>query len=400
MAKYLIIIEGFDPTSGPSTPTNAELLQLVRQAQYADDVGGLVLSETTPDVVLYPILARFRWVKTDNALIPLGEFYYHDGSSWVLEKPAPGTVTADSIADGTITLDKLSPDGDAYNIIRVNDTEDAFEFARIVDTIADGSFPYTKFVAASGVGYFLVSAGGGAWANVTSQSAGNTLHNAFGAATAIDTISDKIAVLNLSNNVVYNLTYSNFFKTGATKFTTLGTTEALDKVLVYDTSDSLTPKIVQLSDFLPDAGVVAGTYAPPSSITVNVKGQITAISAGNSSMLTAIGTDGIPAYGASATFVHGFSPAIPSMVRAVLKCTGTNNGFVAGDEVDIAKVGWSAANTGIPAFTVTADATNVVVSLEKDTTDSNIFMHDKGTGARFFLSSFLSSWQIKVYAAR
>ena len=50
--------------------------------------GELVLSATAPDVVLYPILKRFRWVKTNLALVPTGEFYYHDGSSWVIEKPA------------------------------------------------------------------------------------------------------------------------------------------------------------------------------------------------------------------------------------------------------------------------------------------------------------------------
>lgn len=400
MAKYLIIIQGYDPTSNPSTPSNSELLQMVRQAQYADDVGGLILSETTPDTVLYPILKRFRWVKTTGALVPIGEFYYHDGSSWVLEKPAPGTVTADSIADGTITLDKLSPDGDAYNIIRINTTEDGFEFATIVDTIGNGSFPYTKFAPAAGIGYFLVSTTGGAWASSTAQSAGNTLHNNFAAATAIDTISDKIAVLNLSDNVVYNLSYSNFFKTGASKFTTLGTTEGLDKVLVYDTSDSLTPKIVQLSDFLPDTGVVAGTYTPPSSLTVNTKGQITAITSGTASLLTAIGTSTIPDYGDSATFPHGFSPAIPSMVRAVLKCTGTNNGYAVGDEVDISAVGWSALNGGVPAFAVTADATNVIVTLEAFASSAQIFLINRATGAWFTLSAYLSSWQIKVYAAR
>ena len=400
MAKYLIIIQGYDPTSNPSTPSNSELLQMVRQAQYADDVGGLILSETTPDTVLYPILKRFRWVKTTGALVPIGEFYYHDGSSWTLEKPAPGTVTADSIADGTITLDKLSPDGDAYNIIRINSTEDGFEFARIVDTIQDGSFPYTKFVPASGVGYFLVSDGGGAWANVSAQSAGNTLFNNFAVATAIDSASDRVAVLNTANNIVYGLTYTNFFKTGASKLSSLGTTDNLDKVLVWDASDSLAPRIVALSDLLPNTSVVAGTYTPPNSITVNAKGQITAITAGNSALLTAIGTAAIPSYGASATFVHGLA-AIPSMVRAVLKCTGANNGFAVGDEVDIAKVGWSAVNTGIPAFTVTSDATNVVVSLEAESTDqAQIFMHNKSTGARFTLSSFLSSWQIKVYAAK
>ena len=100
MAKYLVVIEGFDPSPLPTTPSNAELLQMVREAQFASDVGGLILSSTAPNVVQYPILARFRWVKTDVSLVPIGEFYYHDGSSWVIEKPAVGSITGSMLVDG------------------------------------------------------------------------------------------------------------------------------------------------------------------------------------------------------------------------------------------------------------------------------------------------------------
>lgn len=400
MAKYLILIQGYDPTSNPSTPSNAELLQMVRESQYADDVGGLILSETTPDVVQYPILARFRWVKTNASLIPIGEWYYHDGSSWVLEKPAPGTVTAASIADGTITLDKLNAGGDPYNIIRINADGDAFEFATILTTLSDGTLPYTKFVPAGGVSHLFVSTTGGAWQAVTASSAANTLFQNFLSATAFDSTSDKVPFLKATDNKAYALTVPDFYKGAFTILPVLGTTQVTYKVLVSDSDDGQSVKVVALADLLPDSGVVANTYTYPSSVTVNAKGQITAIVSGAGSAMTAIGQDAIPTAGNVLTMPHGFSPAKPSLVRAVLICTGANNGYVVGDEVEISCATWSTLDASGAAFMVTCDATNVYVTRTNNASSNSIFLDNRTTGKLFGIPGFLSSWQIKVYAAR
>lgn len=398
MAKYLIIIEGYDPTSNPSTPTNAELLQMIREAQYADDVGGLILSQTTPDVVQYPILARFRWAKTNASLIPIGEWYYHDGSSWVLEKPAPGTVTAASIADGTITLDKLNAGGDPYNIIRINSTGDAFEFATILTTLSDGTLPYTKFVPAAGANYLFISTTGGVWTAVTASAAADKLFQNLLAATAFDSTSDKVPFLKATDNKAYGLTVPDFYKGAFTILPVLGTTQVTDKVLVYD---GQLVKAVALADLLPDAGVVANTYSYPSSVTVNSKGQITAIVSGTGSAMTAVGTGNIPVAGTPLVIAHGMSPNIPSSVRAVAKCIVANNNYAVNDEVDVSQILWNGANSAMAGLVVTADATNITVTRNHvGGYDDFIYLSDKITGDRFNFGVLTSSWQIKVYAAR
>ncbi len=308
-------------------------------------------------------------------------------------------MTAASIANGTITLDKLNAGGNPYDIIRINDDGDEFEFATIVNTITDGSFPYTKFVPAGGVSYLFVSTTGGAWQAVTASSAANTLFQNFLSATAFDSTSDKVPFLKATDNKAYALTVPNFYKGAFTILPVLGTTQVTDKVLVSDSDDGQSVKAVALADLLPDSGVVSNTYAYPSSVTVNAKGQITAIVSGTGSAMAAIGQDSIPAAGGQLTFSHGFSPAIPSLVRAVIKCTGANNGYVVGDELDMQCISWSAYNAGMQTFMITADATNIVITRNAEAAPNNVFIYDKSTGARVNLTSFLSSWQIKVYAA-
>lgn len=276
MAKYLVVIEGFDPTSIGTTPTNSELLQMVRQAQFASDVGGVILSDTTPDVALYPILARFRWAKTTAGVLD-GLFYYHDGSSWVLERPAPGTVDADSIADGTITLDKLSPDGDPLDIIRINAGGNGFQFLPIVNAIAAGSIEFDKLALASGQNYLLISNGAGTFEAKTAAYCLAALINGGTLATTINSTADIVGYRNAADGNAYKITIADFAKELIRQLTELTTTAAGDFVGVMDVSDSNVVKKVQIQNLLVDTGVAAGAYANPTSVTVNAKGQVTAI---------------------------------------------------------------------------------------------------------------------------
>lgn len=393
--KYLLLIEGFDPSSNPATPTNAELLQMVRQSQFADDVGGVLLSDTTPDVAQYPILARFRWAKTTAGVLD-GLFYYHDGSSWVIERPAPGTVTADAIAPGTITLDKLAPDGDPLNIIRINADGNGFEFINIIDAIGDGTIEYNKLALASGQNYLLISNGSGSFEAKTAAYVLAALINGGTLVTTINSTADLVAYRNAADGNAYKITVADFAKELIRQLTELTTTTAGDFVAVQDVSDSNVVKKVQIQNFLPNTGVVAGTYSYPSTFTVNAKGQVTAAASGTSSFLTAVGTAALPAAGAAATVPHSLA-GIPSIVRVVLQCLTTNNGYATNDEVDISGAGWSASNTGLPAYTVTADATNVTVGRENNTTPDNLFLHPKTGGAYFNLNTEAAKWQIKIY---
>lgn len=71
-------------------------------------------------------------------------------------------------------------------------------------------------------------------------------------------------------------------------------------------------------------------------------------------------TGAIPAAGAVTTLPHGQAKK-PEFVDARLVCTSADRGFSAADELSIESCFWSGANTGIPAFSVARDATNVTI---------------------------------------
>lgn len=276
MAKYLITIEGFDPSALPSTPTNAELLQMVRESQCASDVGELVLSPTAPDVVLYPILKRFRWVKTNLALVPTGEFYFHNGSSWEIEKPSVGSITGDMLVDHTVGIEKLSPDGDPLQIIRINAMGDAFEPIDIVDAIPDAGLSTDKLAAGSGADLALISGLGGSWAPVSLQYFFGRIYSVVSGVTSFSSLADKITFLRTSDNTVRTMTVNYVFGSAIDSATEITGTAAEDYVPLVDFSDGLFKKVL-LSNLLPNTGVAAGVYTSISQLTVNTKGQITAL---------------------------------------------------------------------------------------------------------------------------
>lgn len=394
--KYLLIIEGFDPTSVPTTPTNAQLLQEVREAQFASDIGAEIESDTTPNVVQYPILKRFRWAKTSGG-VRTGEFYYHDGSSWVIEKPAIGSITGDMLVDGTVGIEKLYAAGDPFQIIRINATATAFEFVDIVDAIPDSSLSTDKLAAGSGSDLALLSGLGGSWAPVSLQYFFGRIYSIVSSVSDFSGLTDQIIFKRASDSTVRSMSVLRLFTSGFDQATVIASTEGGDFGMVLDSSDGLYKKVL-LSNFIPNTGVAAGTYTNPASVTVNAKGQLTAISSsGSSTFLTAVGTAAIPAVGTPAEIAHGIT-GTPSLVRVVLRATIANNGYAIGDEVSIESAGWSAANTGLPGFAVCVDATNVTVIRNNDGTPANLFLYPKGGGARFSLDASSASWQVKVYA--
>ena len=395
--KYLITIEGFDPSALPTTPTNAELLQMVRQSQCADDIGQLILSADPPDVVLYPILKRFRLVKTNLSLIPTGEFYYHDGSSWVLEKPAAGSITGDMLVDSTVGIDKLSPDGDPLQLIRINAGGTAYEYVDPADAIPDGSLSTDKLAVGASADLALLTGLGGAWAPVSLQYFFGRIYSLVAGVTGFSSLADKLVFLRTSDNTVRSIPVNYLFGSAIDSATEITGTAAEDYIPLVDFTDGLFKKVL-LGNLLPNTGVAAGTYTNPASITVNNKGQVTALSSsGASTFLTSVGTAAIPAVGVPAVIAHGIT-GVPSLVRVVLRATAVNNGYSIGDEVSVESAGWAAANTGLPGFAVCVDATNVTVIRNNDGTPANLFLYPKGGGARFSLDTSSASWQVKVYA--
>lgn len=366
--KYLVLIEGFDPTSVPTTPTNAQLLQEVREAQFASDIGGLILSSTAPNVVQYPILARFRWVKTDVSLVPIGEFYYHDGSSWVIEKPAVGSITGSMLVDGTVGIEKLNAAGDPLQIIRINAGGTAFEFVDITDAIPDSSLSTDKLAAGSGADLALLSGLGGSWAPVSLQYFFGRIYDVVGAVTDFSSQADKIVFNRSSDDTVRGMTIGRFFTSGFDQATVIASTEGGDFGMVLDASDGLYKKVL-LSNWLPNSGVVAGTYGYPTSVTVNAKGQVTAITAGTQGQRTSAAFEStertLPTTagsGGALTVAHGLGAA-PVTWGMRLVCKTADGSFSPGDIIDYRDVIFDTGATDYNfPYLLTVSALNIVIT--------------------------------------
>lgn len=368
MAKYLLIIPGFDPTSVPTTPTNAQLLQEVQEAQFSTDIGGIILSSTAPDVVHYPILARFRWAKTDVSLVPIGEFYYHDGSSWVIEKPAVGSITGDMLVDNTVGIEKLKADGDPLQIIRINAGGTAFEFIDIVDAIPDSSLSTDKLAAGSGADLALLSGLGGSWAPVSLQYFFGRIYSIVSSVSDFSGLTDQIVFKRASDSTVRGMTVLRLFTSGFDQATVITSTEGGDFGMVLDASDGLYKKVL-LSNWLPNTGVPAGTYGYPTSITVNVKGQVTAITAGTQGQRTTAAFEStertLPTTagsGGALTVAHGLGAA-PVAWGMRLVCKVADGGFSPGDVVDYRDVLFDIDGTDYNyAYLLSVSALNIVVT--------------------------------------
>ena len=143
-------IEGIDPTSTFGGYASV-LLQLVREA-YPSSTYGMVLFDTTAPNVL----GSNAWRKTCVWLnLTLPDFptvnVYKEGSSpgWVNVNNiiTNGSITTAMIANGAVTLPKLSVSGGAaLQLIRVNATTTAFEFVNVASLITIGSIPVGSII--------------------------------------------------------------------------------------------------------------------------------------------------------------------------------------------------------------------------------------------------------------
>lgn len=123
MASQNDLVQGMD-LAGQTQVSGADLEQLVREATPADNIAWIIVDTDEPDVASNTRFARYLW-QTSAGSWPK----YYTGSTWS-NLPVPSdAVSASQIADGSITLDKLSPDGTSLQVVRMNAGGTALEFA-------------------------------------------------------------------------------------------------------------------------------------------------------------------------------------------------------------------------------------------------------------------------------
>ena len=101
----------------------------------------------------------------------------------------------------------------------------------------------------------------------------------------------------------------------------------------------------------------------------------------------------LPGSAGVVTLAHGLG-AIPRLVRWVLVCTTTDLGYSVNDEVDL----WVADQNspqGRPAFSTTANATNLICQ-QASTTTINVLRRSATIGDSDSITN--GSWRLKVYA--
>ena len=143
-------IEGINPTATFGGYASV-LLQLIRQAIPSSTYGMILFDTTAPDVT-----GSNAWRKTCVWLnLTLPDFptvnVYKEGTSpgWINVNNiiSNGAITTAMIANGAVTLPKLSVSGGAaLQLIRVNATNTAFEFVNVASIITIGSIPVGSLI--------------------------------------------------------------------------------------------------------------------------------------------------------------------------------------------------------------------------------------------------------------
>jgi hypothetical protein len=143
-------IEGINPTATFGGYASV-LLQLIRQAIPSSTYGMVLFDTTAPDVTGSNAWRKTCvWLNLTNPNIPTVNVY-KEGTSpgWINVNNiiGNGAITTAMIANGAVTLPKLSVSGGAaLQLIRVNATNTAFEFVNVASIITIGSIPVGSLI--------------------------------------------------------------------------------------------------------------------------------------------------------------------------------------------------------------------------------------------------------------
>lgn len=306
MSDYTFLVPGFIPTDCISSP--GELDQMVADAQPVSNVSFNYYSATAPDIITYPALSRCIWVDTHTTPY-VKRLYSSATSSWVIEVPAPGSITGAMIADHTITLAKLKASiYGANTVAQVNSSSTAWQ-AVPASTLFSSSYRLDiNSISLSAVGAYVLSSNG---------------------------VTNSWAL------------FSSYFTAGVVPISSIATTGAPDPSVLSFVGGTLGYRTVNASiadDTLAITKLVSG---PANTIlgmdaTGAVKTWLTAAQLYSlfqpyiSSTLykTAAGAvQAVPTAGSAVTFATGQGASVTNFGAWAICVTG-ENGYVTGDRID------------------------------------------------------------------
>ena len=384
-------VEGIDPTSTFGGYASV-LLQLIRQAIPSSTYGMVLFDTTAPDVT-----GSNAWRKTCiwlNLVVPgtpTVNVYKEGGSpGWINVNNiiGNGAITTAMIANGAVTLPKLSVSGGAaLQLIRVNATNTAFEFVNVASLITIGSIPVGSLITTG------IPPGELRFAGVFGPTTAQWL-------TAVQIIN-ALADATISPDLI----------------APPGALAARSKFLTARTADTFAtyrffePNVDMLNDTLSGGKLQNGTVSPskiesagiPDGYLMGkvagvpdwvapaaVAGSVTQFVTDLASLGTYVDTAG------TFTILNHTLAAMPLMFRVVLRCQTPDGGYVNGDEIDITALAETSASDFTAAFVVHITSTFVQVIR---TYGNNVVIRNKTTGAYYAITT-PASWRLRLYAMK
>lgn len=349
MAEYVFLVP-VEPGACIASP--AEFSAMVANAKFVPTVGATIVGATAPDVVTYPALKRFIWVDT-SVDPPILSVWQESSSSWIAQELEAGSVTGDMIANGAITLNKLSLSGATANyVMRVNSSNTAIIFDDVANLFSTSNRLDVNKLSLSAAGIYVL--------------------NCNGTTVTWTLLSSLIGSLTFAISQIVN-------------------TGALDKQVIsfYGTNnvwkyveDILRDGQIALTKLTPGvANTLLGTNAAGTAIESKTLASVGAALSPNiikrfySSQIT------IPAAGGAVTPVaHGF-PGVPAFYEWFLVCVTAEYGYAANDRIPLDRLYtvMGAGDDRTAPFTTTDDASNLYLRADNGSYDIGALDKSDGT---------------------
>jgi hypothetical protein len=332
------LVKGVDLT-GVSRVTGAQLNQLVDNAYPASNRGMIIVTNFAPSVTGVPRFTNYIWLDTSTAP-PVVKAWDASTTNWVPAVVANGSITTAKLADLAVTQAKMA----VGSVATVNIIDSAVTTAKITDL------------------------------NVT------TAKIADSAVTTGKILDGTILTADIADGQITSAKLA----AGAVSAAAIGGKSIYGTNLVDGTITSIN---------IASSGVVNSNIAVNAIQGTNIAASAIARTNLSFTLYTSSsGSFAMPAAGAAGTFTHTLG-AVPTIVRAVLRCTTTDLNHSVGDEVNITSFQNVVGADDYPAFSVIVDATTATVT--RGSGASTITGINKTTGAAASITT--GNWEVKVY---
>jgi len=308
---------------------------MVADAQPVSNVSFNYYSATAPDIITYPALARCIWVDT-HATPYVKRLYSSATSSWIIEVPAPGSITGDMIADSTITLAKIKASiYGPLQVAQVNAGQTAWN-AVPAATLFSSTYPLAiTSLSLSGVGAYVLSSNGvtNSWALFTSYFTAGV-----------------VPISSISTTGAPDPSVLSFVG-GTLGYRTVANAAANDSIPITKVLHDAALNIPRTN-----AAGTATEWASPAQIVASLSPYIT-----SGYRTPAANYAAVPAVSSSQPFLHGLG-GTPFRAGARMICITADGPFAVGQVLDWMCMMNIGSDDGAGGYGVSWDNTNVYVT--------------------------------------